>query len=43
VIPRKIATKLSYASDMKNREHLYDLERQLPDKRPVKKKTFEDK
>lgn len=32
----------SYASDMKNREHLYDLERQLPEKRPVKRKVFDD-
>lgn len=32
----------SYASDMKNRDHLYDLERPLPEKRPVKRKTFEE-
>ncbi|XP_060532852.1 uncharacterized protein LOC132705908 [Cylas formicarius] len=37
-IPKRIATKLSYASDMRNREHLYELERPLPQKRPVKKK-----
>ncbi|KAJ8984160.1 hypothetical protein NQ317_017812 [Molorchus minor] len=41
-IPKRIVSKLSYASDMKNREHLYDLERPLPEKRPVKKKTFEE-
>ncbi|XP_050301918.1 uncharacterized protein LOC126740088 [Anthonomus grandis grandis] len=40
-IPKRIASKLSYASEMHHREHLYDLERQLPQKRPVKKKAFE--
>ncbi|CAH0548665.1 unnamed protein product [Brassicogethes aeneus] len=41
-IPKRIATKLSYASDMKNRDHLYDLEKPLPEKRPVKKKVVDE-
>ncbi|XP_057653503.1 uncharacterized protein LOC130892248 isoform X1 [Diorhabda carinulata] len=40
-IPKRILSKLSYASDMHHREHLYDLERTLPDKRPVKRKVFD--
>ncbi|XP_044260124.1 uncharacterized protein LOC123008406 [Tribolium madens] len=42
-IPKKIAIKFSYASEMRNREHLYELERQLPEKRLVKKKFFNSK
>ncbi|XP_023017300.2 uncharacterized protein isoform X2 [Leptinotarsa decemlineata] len=39
-IPKRILSKMSYASDMKNRDHLYDLEKPLPEKRPVKRKVF---
>ncbi|KAK5638432.1 hypothetical protein RI129_012727 [Pyrocoelia pectoralis] len=38
-IPKRIMAKLSQASDMQNREHLYGLERELPPKRPPKPKT----
>ncbi|KAL3271068.1 hypothetical protein HHI36_021567 [Cryptolaemus montrouzieri] len=41
-IPKRIEAKLSQATDMKNRDHLYDLDKPLPEKRPVKRKTFED-
>ncbi|KAL1501369.1 hypothetical protein ABEB36_006700 [Hypothenemus hampei] len=41
-IPKRITTKLSHASEMHHREHLYDLERPLPEKRPVKKKLLYD-
>ncbi|KAK4878252.1 hypothetical protein RN001_010758 [Aquatica leii] len=37
-IPKRILVKLSHASEMQNREHLYDLERELPAKRPPKPK-----
>ncbi|KAB0791426.1 hypothetical protein PPYR_03226 [Photinus pyralis] len=37
-LPKRIMAKLSQASVMKNREHLYDLERELPPKRPPKPK-----
>ncbi|XP_072381216.1 uncharacterized protein [Diabrotica undecimpunctata] len=39
-VPKRIRSKMSYASAMSHREHLYDLERQLPEKRPVKRKVF---
>ncbi|KAF2881470.1 hypothetical protein ILUMI_24706 [Ignelater luminosus] len=38
MLPKKVINKLSYASEMQNREHLYDLERELPPKRPPKPK-----
>ncbi|KAG5876137.1 hypothetical protein JTB14_029702 [Gonioctena quinquepunctata] len=41
-IPKRILSKMSYASDMKNRDHLYDLDRPLPEKRPVKRKVFKN-
>ncbi|XP_066148944.1 uncharacterized protein [Euwallacea fornicatus] len=41
-IPKRLIAKMSYASDMHYREHLYDLERPLPEKRPVKRKVLED-
>lgn len=41
-IPKHLEPKLSYASEMNHREHLYDLERPLPEKRPIKRKVFED-
>ncbi|CAG9861596.1 unnamed protein product [Phyllotreta striolata] len=41
-IPKRILSKMSYASDMIHREHLYGLERDLPLRRPVKKKVFSD-
>ncbi|XP_049825245.1 lysine-specific demethylase 4A isoform X2 [Aethina tumida] len=35
-LPKRIATKLPYTSDKRNKEHL---EKDLPDKRPIKKKV----
>lgn len=41
-LPKKILSKISHATEMQNREHLYELERELPLKRPIKRRTFDD-
>ncbi|KAF7266512.1 hypothetical protein GWI33_020193 [Rhynchophorus ferrugineus] len=41
-IPKSVLVKLSHASEMHHREHLYGLEKPLPVKRPIKRKNFED-